>query len=108
MSGYAALGIQRTLTQKLGGRCVQTSSGLLARNGEAHADCSTCNTPCESKILGFSAGVEVGRSWGSDAIELRWMCPSCGQETTQETTALSSMCDAEEVLKDGLCHRCRK
>lgn len=107
MSDYPALNIQRALMQRLGGRCIQTSSGILARNGEAHADCSTCNTPCEGANLGFSGGVEVGRVWGSNEIELRWKCPGCGRETTQETTALTSFSDAAEVKRDGNCYRCR-
>jgi len=108
VSGYPALNLQRALMRRLGGRCIQTSGGILARNGEAHADCSTCNTPCEGAALGFSGGVEVGRVWGSDAIELRWPCPSCGAETTQETTALTSIEDAAAVQRDGKCYRCRR
>lgn len=108
MSGYPALNLQRNLMQRLGGRCIQTRGGILARNGEAHADCSTCNTPCEGAKLGFSGGVEVGRVWGSDAIELRWPCPGCGRETTQETSALTSLSDAAKVQADPLCYACRK
>ena len=107
MSGYPALNLQRVLMQRLGGRCVQTSSGILARNGQSHADCSTCNTPCEGASLGFSGGVEVGLVWGSGSVELRWSCPGCGRETTQETTALTSMKDAADVLRDGKCYGCR-
>jgi hypothetical protein len=108
VSGYPALLLQRSLMGKLGGRCVQTSAGVLARDGSQHADCSTCNTPCESAALGFSGGVEVGRVWGSDAIELRWACPGCGCETTQETTALTSFSDAAQVQADPHCYACRK
>jgi hypothetical protein len=107
VSGYPALNLQRTLMLRLGGRCIQTSSGILARNGQAHADCSTCDTPCEGADLGFSGGVKIGRVWGGNAIELRWACPGCQRETTQETTALTSMIDAAEVQRDGLCYRCR-
>ena len=107
MSGYPALSLQRTLMQRLGGRCIQTSGGILARNGQAHANCSTCDTPCESAVLGFSGGVEVGRVWGSDALELRWPCPGCGVTVTQETTALASLTDAAFTQTDGLCYRCR-
>lgn len=108
MSGYQALNLERTVMQRLGGRCIQTTNGILARNGEAHADCSTCNTPCEGAALGFSGGVEVGRVWGSDAIELRWACPGCGRETTQETTALTSFSDAAQVRADPHCYACRE
>ena len=58
-------------------------------------------------MLGFSGGIEVARVWGGDAIELRWPCPGCGRETTQETTALSSMADADDVKRDSLCCACR-
>lgn len=107
MSGYPALLMQRTLMQQLGGRCLKTSHGILARNGESHADCSTCNTQCESAKLGFSGGLEVGRVWGSNEIELRWSCQGCGCTVTQETTALRSLADAVNAKVDGLCYRCR-
>ena len=110
MSGYPALLMQRTLMQRLGGRCIQTSGGVLARNGEKHADCSTCHTPCEGVELGFSGGLDVGQVWGEggDAVELRWTCPGCGSKTTQETTALASVQDAKAVQADPHCYRCRE
>lgn len=48
------------------------------------------------------------RVWGSDSIELRWACPGCGGETTQETTPLESMNDARVVREDPACYRCRR
>jgi len=107
VSGYPAVNAQRALVRRLGGRCIQIGGGILARNGEAHADCSTCDTPCEGVNLGFSDGVEVGKAWGSDAIELRWLCPGCGCSVTERTTALRSMADAAEIKANGLCYRCR-
>lgn len=108
MSGYTALLMQRTMIRRLGGHCIQVNGGVLARNGEKHADCSTCKTQCESAALGFSGSFEVGRVFGGDAIELRWSCPGCGRRLTQETTALNSIQDANTVKADPLCHKCRK
>ena len=108
MSGYPVLELQRAVVRSLNGRCVRDGSGVLAKDGERHENCATCETRCGAGELGFSGGVEVARVWGSDAIELRWPCPGCGCEVTQETTALASLADAEEAKRDPLCYACRK
>ena len=108
MSGYPFLDLQRALVHSLNGRCVPRGSGVLAKDGEQHDDCSTCEAKCGSGAIGFSGGVEVARVWGSDAIELRWPCPACGCEVTQETTALASLADAGDVTRDPLCYACRR
>ena len=108
MSGYPFLDLQRAMVRSLNGRCVWDRDGVLAKDGERHENCSTCNARCGAGAIGFSGGVEVARVWGSDAIELRWPCPTCGVEVTQETTALSSFSDAEEAKRDPQCYRCRQ
>ena len=108
MSGFSLIELQRALVRSLHGRCVQDGPEVLAKDGERHESCATCETRCGSGSLGFSGGVEVARVWGSDAIELRWRCPGCRREVTQETTALASMADAEEAKRDPLCYACRK
>jgi len=108
VSSYPFLALQRALVRSLNGRCVQDGSGVLAKDGERHENCATCEARCGSDEIGFSGGVQVARVWGSDAIELMWPCPSCGREVTQETTALASLAEAEEVKRDPLCYACRK
>ena len=108
MSGFSLIELQRALARSLNGRCVQTGSGVLAKDGAQHENCATCEARCGSGAIGFSGGVEVARVWGSGEIELRWPCTACGREVTQETTALSSFADAEEVKRDPLCYACRK
>ena len=107
MSGFSLADLHTNIVRSLRGRCLRTETGLIAKNGDRHEHCGTCNARCGGESLGFSGGVEVARAWGSDAIELRWSCPGCGRETTQETTALTSIQDAAEVLLDGMCYRCR-
>ncbi len=108
MSGYPFLELQRAVVRSLNGRCVQDGPGVLAKDGERHENCATCEARCGAGLVGFSGGVEVARVWGSDAIELRWKCPGCKREVTQETTALASLADAEEAKRDPLCYACRK
>lgn len=108
MSGYPSLEIQRALVRSLNGRCVPNGGGVLAKDGEWHENCATCRAfVCGAGLVGFTDEVEVARVWGSDAIELRWPCPGCGCEVTQETTALASLAEAQEVKRDPLCYRCR-
>lgn len=107
MSGYPFLDLQRGLVRSLNGRCERNGSGVLSKNGERHENCATCDARCGFEEVGFSGGIEVARVWGSDAIELRWKCPGCGREVTQETSALASFADAEETKRDPLCYRCR-
>lgn len=107
MSGFSIADLHTAIVRSLRGRCIQVSGGLVARNGEKHEHCGTCQTRCGSEALGFSGGVEVARVWGSEAIELRWRCPGCKREVTQETTALASLADAEEAKRDPLCYACR-
>lgn len=107
MSGYPFLELRRALVRSLNGRCTPNGGGVLAKDGERHENCATCEARCGSGGVGFSGGVEVARVWGSDAIELRWPCPGCGCDVTQETTALASLADAEEAKRDPLCHMCR-
>lgn len=108
MSGFSIADLHTAIVRSLRGRCLQLAGGLIARNGDRHEHCGTCKTRCGGEVLGFSGGVEVARVWGSDAIELRWACPGCETETTQETTALASMQDAKTVQADPLCYRCRE
>lgn len=108
MIGFSLIEMRRALVRSLNGRCVQVGSVVLAKDGEQHENCATCETRCGSGSIGFSGGVEVARVWGSDAIELRWLCPACRREVTQETTALASLADAEEAKRDPLCYACRK
>ena len=107
MSGYHSLELQRALVRSLNGRCMSNADGVLAKDGEMHENCATCQARCGDGLLGFTGGVEVARVWGSDEIELRWPCPGCGCEVTQETTALASFAEANEVKRDPLCYRCR-
>ena len=108
MSGFSLVDLHTNIVRSLRGRCLRTEDGLIAKNGDRHEHCGTCLTRCGGKDLGLSHGVEVGRSYGSDAIEIRWSCPSCGCEVTQETTALASLTDAEEAKIDPICYACRK
>ncbi len=108
MSGFLIADLRTAIVRSLRGRCLQTASGLIARNGDRHEHCGTCETRCGGEALGFSGGVEVARVWGSDAIELRWKCPGCTRDVTQETSALASLADAEEAKRDPLCYACRK
>lgn len=107
MSGFSMADLRESIARRLRGRCVQVAGGVLAHNGEKHEDCSTCQTQCGAGVLGISAGVGVARSWGFDALELRWTCPGCGCSVTQDTDALSSLSDARQVSTDPLCHKCR-
>lgn len=107
MSGFSIADLHTAIVRSLRGRCLRTADGLIAKNGERHENCATCNTRCGSESLGLSGGVEVARAYGSDAFELRWPCPGCGTEVTQETTALASFADAAEAQADPACHRCR-
>ena len=108
MSGFSIADLHQALVRSLRGRCLKVADGIVAKDGRRHEDCSTCEARCGAVSLGFSGGVEVSRVYGSDAFELRWPCPGCGVETTQETTALSSLVDAASVQADPLCSRCRK
>ena len=108
MSGFSIADLHTAIVRSLRGRCIQVAGGLIARNGEKHEHCGTCQTRCGSEALGFSGGVEVARVWGSEAIELRWRCPVCKREVTQETTALASFNDAAIVQGDPLCSKCRE
>lgn len=108
MSGFSIADLHTAIVRSLRGRCIGVTGGLIARNGDRHEHCGTCQTRCGGEVLGFSSGVEVARVWGSDAIELRWRCPGCARQVTQETTALASMTDAEEAKRDPLCYACRK
>jgi hypothetical protein len=107
MSGFSIADLHAKIIRRLGGRCVRTDTGLIAYNGERHEHCGTCQVMCGREGLGFSGGLEVVRTYGSEAIALRWACPVCGVVVTQETTALGSLIDAEAVKQDPLCHRCR-
>lgn len=107
MSGFSIADLHHALVRSLGGRCLRTAGGIVAKDGRRHEHCGTCDARCGAESLGFSGGVEVARVWGSDAFELRWPCPGCGREVTQETTALSSLTDAQAVESDPLCYRCR-
>lgn len=108
MSGFSIADLHTAIVRSLRGRCLQVTGGVIARNGDRHEHCGTCQTRCGGEVLGFSGGVEVARVWGSNAIELRWQCPGCTRHVTQETTALASVSDAEEVKRDPLCYACRK
>ena len=108
MSGFSIADLHTAIVRSLRGRCLKVDGGLIARNGHRHEHCGTCQTQCGGEVLGFSGDIEVARVWGSDAIELRWPCPECGREVTQETTALASMADANETKRDPLCYACRK
>ncbi len=108
MSGFSIADLHTAIVRSLRGRCLQTADGLIAKNGDRHENCATCSTRCGAESLGFSGGVEVARVYSSDAFELRWPCPGCGAETTQETSALSSLVDAASVQADPLCFRCRR
>jgi len=108
VSGFSLADLHENIVRSLRGRCLRTEAGLIAKNGDRHEHCGTCLTRCGGEDLGLSSGVEVGRSWGSDVFELRWTCPACSREVTQETTALSSLADAEEAKRDPLCYACRK
>lgn len=108
MSGFSIADLHTAIVRSLRGRCLQVAGGLIARNGDRHEHCGTCQTRCGGEVLGFSGGVEVARVWGSDALELRWACPGCGRETTQETTALASFSDAAQARADPHCYACRE
>ena len=108
MSGFSIADLHTAIVRSLHDRCLRVAGGLIARNGDRHEHCGTCQTQCGGEVLGFSGGVEVARVWGSSAIALRWSCQGCGREVTQETTALSSITDAEEVQRDPLCYKCRE
>jgi len=107
VSGFSIADLHTAIVRSLRGRCLQVDGGVVARNGDKHEHCGTCQTRCGGEALGFSGGVEVARVWGSDAIELRWACPGCGRETTQETSALTSFSDAAQVRADPHCYACR-
>ena len=108
MSGFSIADLRTAIVRSLRGRCIQVAGGVVARNGDKHDHCGNCQTRCGGESLGFSGGVEVARVWGSDAIELRWACPGCGRETTQETSALTSFSDAAQVQADPHCYACRE
>lgn len=108
MNGFFLSDLHLNIVRSLRGRCLQTETGLVAKNGERHEHCGTCLAQCGGENLGLSDGLTVGRVWGSDKIELRWACPGCSVEVTQETTALDSLANAKEAQRDPLCHKCRK
>lgn len=108
MSGFSLADLHHNLVRSLRGRCIQHDGGIVASNGQRHEHCGTCHARCGPESLGLAGDMEVARSWGSDSLELRWPCPGCGCEVTQETTALSSIADAANVQDDPLCHRCRR
>lgn len=107
MSGFSIADLHFGLVRSLRGRCLRLGDGLVAKNGDRHENCATCHTSCGPELLGYSGNISVAKDWTSGGIELRWPCPRCGVETTQETTALASIRDAEEVHRDPLCYRCR-
>ena len=107
MSGFSMADLHANIMRRLGGKCRRIDGGVLAYNGERHEHCGTCSARCGTEDFGFSADVEIARTYGSEAIELRWACPGCGVTVTQETTALGSLIDAEAVKQDPLCSRCR-
>lgn len=108
MSGFSIADLHTAIVRSLRGRCLQTADGLIAKNGDRHENCATCSARCGAESLGFAGAMEVARVWGSDAFELRWSCPGCGCEVSQETTALSSIDDAASAQADPLCFRCRR
>ena len=108
MSGFSLVDLHLNIVRSLRGRCLRSEDGLISKNGDRHEHCGTCLAQCGGEDLGMSDGVSVGRAYGSDGLELRWACPGCSVDVTQETTALTSLSDAKEVKRDPLCNKCRR
>jgi hypothetical protein len=103
----AALLLTVELARKMNGDCAQVSGGVLARDGNKHADCSTCHAVCgKSNDMGLAdAGFRIARTL--EGLALNWACPSCGVEVTEATTLFSASADARKIAADALCGRCR-
>lgn len=96
------------LVTSLRGGCKPIRNGMIvARNGDVIPDCSHCLTGCSAAQLGLSGEMEIGAVWGDSGIELRWSCPGCGTQVTQDTSPALSILDAAECHGDPLCYRCR-
>lgn len=106
----AAALITRNIARRQRGRCsLRSDVTILAKDGEVHADCSTCHSVCgDPDDFGLAApGIRLKRD-GADGQALAWSCPGCGSEVVEPTSALRSHIDAAVVATDPLCHRCRK
>ncbi len=104
----AAAILTRGIARRLNGRCVlRADRTVLAKDGDAHADCSTCHSRCgDAEDMGLAAdGIRITQD--ANGLALAWACPACSVEVVERTTALSSHADAATVAVDPLCHRCR-
>ena len=52
------------------------------------------------------AGFHIERS--ESQFKLKWLCPSCGQKVSEDTTPLGSFGDVKIIDLDPICFTCRK
>ncbi len=108
----AAVELKREIVRRLNGECridIRTGAGLsLLGDRQSDFACTGCRAPCDSYTESM---VAVGEGFslvvaGSET-KLKWPCPSCGCEVSEDTTVLLAHITAAEVQADPLCHRCR-
>lgn len=89
-------------------RCVRQGEDVISSAGERHEDCSTCYTPCgNTDDLGLAEqGFRLITIAGQ--LHLRWACPSCGTDVSEETELLRSTDHARAIRADALCCKCRR
>lgn len=108
----AAVVLNREIARRLNGQCqidIRTGAGLsLLGDRQADFSCAGCLSPCETHTESM---VAVGEGFslvvaGSET-KLKWPCPSCGVEVSEDTSVLLAHDTASKVQADPLCHRCR-
>lgn len=82
------------------------SSGSSADQGGSCATCGDCNRHYGD--VGVASDGVVLENSVSCGLQLRWACPSCGNDVYEDTTLLAASTQARAAKDDPLCFPCRR
>lgn len=108
----AAALLRGKIVRRLRGQCridVRTGAGLsLLGDRQSDYSCATCWAPCERHVESEVAAADgFSLVVAGDEAKLKWPCPGCGCEVSENTSILLAHFTAAEVAADPKCHRCR-